>query len=73
MARPVRSAGTPATVVSRLNEAANKALADPALRERFAASALEAVGGTAAQFDTLFRDDHAKYGRLIKELAIKLD
>ncbi|MCL4744796.1 MAG: tripartite tricarboxylate transporter substrate binding protein [Burkholderiaceae bacterium] len=66
-------AGTPAALVERLNAEVNKALGDAALRDRFAQSALEAVGGSQAQFSRLFREDHEKYGRLIKELAIKLE
>ncbi len=65
-------AGTPPEVIARLNAEVNKALTDPALRERFAKSALEPVGGSQAQFAKLFREDHEKYGRLIKELSIKL-
>lgn len=66
-------AGTPPAVIARLNEEVNKALKDPGVRERYAKSALDPVGGSQAQFAKLFRDDHEKYGRLIKELAIKLN
>lgn len=66
-------AGTPPAVIARLNDEVNKALKDPGVRERYAKSALDPVGGSQAQFAKLFRDDHEKYGRLIKELAIKLN
>ncbi|HEU4651372.1 MAG TPA: tripartite tricarboxylate transporter substrate-binding protein, partial [Croceibacterium sp.] len=39
----------------------------------FAPQGLEATGGSAEQFAKLFRDDYEKYGRLVKELGIKLD
>jgi tripartite-type tricarboxylate transporter receptor subunit TctC len=66
-------AGTPADIISRLNAATNSALADAAIRESFAQSALEPVGGTAEQFGRLVHDDFEKYGRLVKELNIKVN
>lgn len=66
-------AGTPAAVVSRLNAAAGKALAQPAVRERFAPQGLEAVGGSQEQFARLYRADYEKYAKLVKDLNIKLD
>lgn len=66
-------AGTPATVVSRLNAEVDKALTDATLRERFAKAALDPVGGSQAQFAARFREDYEKFGRLIKELGIQLN
>jgi tripartite-type tricarboxylate transporter receptor subunit TctC len=66
-------AGAPAEAVARLNAEIGKALADGAIRERYAQAALEPVGGTPDAFAQLVRDDYAKYGRLIRELAIKVD
>jgi tripartite-type tricarboxylate transporter receptor subunit TctC len=66
-------AGTPPEIAARLNAEIGKALADAAIRERYAQAALEPVGGTPEAFAQLVRDDHAKYGRLIRELAIKID
>ncbi len=66
-------AGTPAEAVRRLNAEADKALALPAMRERFAQAALEGVGGSPEQFARLYREDFEKYARLVKELNIKLN
>lgn len=66
-------AGTPADIVRRLNGAVDRALALPALRERLAPQGLEAVGGSPEQFSRLYREDYEKYGRLIKELNIRLN
>lgn len=66
-------AGTPADVVSRLNAEIEKALAEPMVRARFAQSALEPIGGSAAQFAKLVSDDYEKYGRLVKDLNIRLE
>lgn len=66
-------AGTPAEIVSRLNAEIEKALADPTVRARFAQSALEPIGGSASQFAKLVGDDYEKYGRLVKDLNIRLE
>jgi tripartite-type tricarboxylate transporter receptor subunit TctC len=66
-------AGTPPAIAARLNTEINKALAIPAVREVFIQSAQEPIGGTAEQFAKLTRDDFAKYGRLTKELNIKVN
>jgi tripartite-type tricarboxylate transporter receptor subunit TctC len=66
-------AGTPPEAVARLNAEANKGLADAAVRERYAQSGLDPVGGSVEQFARQYRDDYEKYARLIKDLSIKLD
>ena len=63
-------AGTPAEVVKRLNASAAKALAVPAVRERFAPQGLDVAGGSPEEFARLYRADYEKYGRLVKELGI---
>jgi tripartite-type tricarboxylate transporter receptor subunit TctC len=66
-------AGTSADVVRRLNAATDKVLAQGAVRERFAPQGLEAVGGSVEQFARLYREDYEKYGRLVKELQIRIN
>jgi tripartite-type tricarboxylate transporter receptor subunit TctC len=66
-------AGTPPDAVKRLNAEVDKALALPAMRERFAQAALEGVGGSPEQFARLYREDFEKYGRLVRELNIKIN
>jgi len=66
-------AGSPAAAVSRLNAEMNAALKDSNVLGRFEKAAMEAVGGSAAEFDKLFRDNHAMYGRLVKDLNIRVD
>jgi len=66
-------AGTPADIVTRLNADVGKALAEPAVRARFAQSALEPIGGSAEQFSQLVHGDYAKYARLVKELNIRIE
>ena len=66
-------AGTPREAIQRMNAEVGKALADATIRERFAQAGLEPVGGSAEQFAKLYRDDYEKYGKLVKQLNIKLD
>jgi tripartite-type tricarboxylate transporter receptor subunit TctC len=66
-------AGTPAEIIARLNAEIGRALAEPTIRERYAQAAMEPVGGTAADLARLLRGDYEKYGRLIRELNIKLE
>lgn len=64
-------AGTPAAIIERLNLEIGKVLADPAVHATLQQTAQEPVGGSAEQFARLFRDDHAKYRRLVADLNIK--
>jgi tripartite-type tricarboxylate transporter receptor subunit TctC len=66
-------AGTPSAITVRLNAEIGHALADAAVRASFLQSAQEPVGGTAAQFARLVRDDYDKYARLVQELNIKVN
>ena len=66
-------AGTPVEIVVRLNREIVKALADPKVRERYAQSGLDPVGNTPEQFAAVVRSDYEKYGRLVRELKIKID
>jgi tripartite-type tricarboxylate transporter receptor subunit TctC len=66
-------AKTPREIVARLNAEIVKALADPKLRERYEQNGLEPVGNTQEQFATVVRRDYEKYGRLVRELRIKID
>lgn len=66
-------AGTGANIVARLNAEIAKALAQPAVQERYAQSALEPVGGAAESFAKLLREDYDKYARLIRDLKIRVE
>jgi tripartite-type tricarboxylate transporter receptor subunit TctC len=66
-------ARTPPTIVARLHTEITKALADPATRELYAKVTLEPVGNTPAEFSALIVDYHTKYGRLVRELGIKIE
>jgi tripartite-type tricarboxylate transporter receptor subunit TctC len=66
-------AGTPAAVVRRLNAAAAQALKEPALRDKLAPQGLEVVAHSVEEFEKQYRDDYDKFGKLIRELQIKLN
>jgi tripartite-type tricarboxylate transporter receptor subunit TctC len=63
-------ARTPADIANRFNSEINNAIADPAVRQNFADSAQETVGGSAEQFTAFVREEYAKLGRLVKDLHI---
>ena len=66
-------AGTPPSVIAKLNAEINKALKEADVLERFGQSALEAVGGSPADFAKLVTSDFEKYGRIVKDLNIKVE
>lgn len=67
------AAGSPKELPPRLAAEVSKALAEPAVRERYAQLGLEPVGGTPEDISRQYREDYVKYGRLIKELGIRAD
>src|SRR5690606_12374803 len=66
-------AGTPKEAVQRLNASAAKALKDPAIRDKLAPQGLEVVAHSVEEFEKQYRGDYEKFGKLIKELQIKLN
>jgi tripartite-type tricarboxylate transporter receptor subunit TctC len=62
--------GTPQAIVTRLNAEMAKAVADPAMKDRFLRGSMEDVGGTPEQLSEVARADSLKYARLVKELNI---
>ena len=64
-------AGTPRDIVSRLNGAATKALANSEVKERFSTTDLEPAGSTPEQFGEKVRSEVAKWGKVIRESGMK--
>jgi tripartite-type tricarboxylate transporter receptor subunit TctC len=64
--------GTPNDVVVRLNEAINKVLAKPKVREAIARMAAEPAGGTPAEFGQFFHAQIAQWGKVVKDSGIKM-
>lgn len=66
-------AGTPPEIIKRIHEAAVKALAHPAVRERLKQQAAEPVGNTPEQFRAQIITERDKMMDLVKRQGIKLD
>jgi len=66
-------AGTPASVITRLNTEINKILATPVVRERIAALGGEAAPMSPQQFAAKAAEDSKRFGALIRERKITAD
>ena len=66
-------AGTPPEAVARLSQALNSALAQPEVKERFAANGLDVASSTPAEFAAFIRSEIAKWGRVAKKANIKVE
>lgn len=66
-------AGTPSAIVSRLSEETRKALAHPDVRASLAAQGVDPAGNTPEQFAAFVRDEHAKWGKVIRDAGIKAE
>jgi len=67
----VRS-GTSIEITRRLNQAINRVLANPKIREAFAKIGADPAGGTPAEFGELIKTQVAHWETVIKEADIKL-
>jgi tripartite-type tricarboxylate transporter receptor subunit TctC len=66
-------AGSPKTVVDKLNADTVKALADPDVKKRFADLGVEATSSSPQTFANFIRAEMAKYAALIREANIKVN
>jgi len=68
------SAGTPDAVLGALRSEVNKLLAEPETKKKLnAAGGLEPYVSTPAEFTGLIRRDYDKYGKIVKEVGVKVD
>lgn len=65
--------GTPKTIVARLNTEINHALQHPEIRERFAAMAVEIVGGTPEAFGRYIHAEIKRWGEVARAANIKIE
>ncbi len=66
-------AGTPADILEKLNAAMLKVLGQSTVKERFAAVALDARGGTPGEFAAFIKEDYARWTKVVKEANIKVE
>jgi tripartite-type tricarboxylate transporter receptor subunit TctC len=64
--------GTPNDVIGRLNEAINKALSKPKVREAFARVGAEPAGGTSLAYGELIKSQMAHWAKVVKDSGIKM-
>ncbi len=69
----VGPAGMPPDVVRRLNEAFNKAMAMPDVRERLLGGGLDPVGGTPEDFGRFIRSEIVKWSKIAKDVGAKAE
>lgn len=63
--------GTPTAIIAKLNDAVNKALREPDMREKITSQGNEAVGGTPQEFAQLIAAESEKWGKVVREAKIK--
>ncbi len=66
-------AGTPATVIARLNKELNAALTAEDVKTRLATEGAEALPGTPAEYAADIDKEEKKWGGLVKKLGLKVE
>jgi tripartite-type tricarboxylate transporter receptor subunit TctC len=66
-------AGTPAAIVSHLNQEVAHALREPDVTGRAVSLGLDLIASTPEQFAALQRDEIKKWGEVIRTANIKLE
>jgi tripartite-type tricarboxylate transporter receptor subunit TctC len=69
----IAPAGTPKEIVNRVSSEIQRILRDPAMREQLSKLGHEAVGSTPAEFETFFREEVARWAKVIKDAGIKAE
>jgi tripartite-type tricarboxylate transporter receptor subunit TctC len=64
---------TPKAIVDRLSVEINKAMNDPATREKLVGIGTQLGGGTPADFESFLKTELTKYGKLAKDAKISID
>lgn len=65
-------AGTSKAITARVNQEVNRAFAMPEIKAAYAAEGLEPSGGSPEDMAKSIRDGMAKWGRLVRQLGIRL-
>jgi tripartite-type tricarboxylate transporter receptor subunit TctC len=64
---------TPPEIVTRLNAAANTAMRDPALLERFNALSIGPGGGTPAEVSAFVKEETKRWGDVIRKAGVQAE
>lgn len=65
--------GTPAAVVTKLNDVFNKALESPEIKEKITVPGNEVGGGTPKEFEDFIQAEQKRWSALVKSAGIKLE
>jgi tripartite-type tricarboxylate transporter receptor subunit TctC len=65
--------GTPAAVVTRLNQAIVKSLAIPEVKERIVGLGADPVGNSPEEFGSFIKKEIATWSKVIKEVGITIE
>lgn len=66
-------AGTPQPIIERLNAEVVKVVKLPEMRERFLALGAEPVGSRPAEFGAFFRNEVAKWAKVVKAAGVRVE
>jgi tripartite-type tricarboxylate transporter receptor subunit TctC len=66
-------AGTPAAIAQKLNDAVNRAIESPDVRERLAANAFDPVGGSQQHTADYVKAEIVKWAKVVKDTGAKPD
>ena len=69
----VAPTGTPRDIIARLNEAANRSLQTPEVRQQLTALGTIPMGGPPERLGQVLRADIEKYGRIVRAAKMKVD
>jgi len=65
--------GVSKAIIAKLNDAVNKAMISPSLKEKYAANGVDPVGGTVEEYGALIKREVEKYAMIAKTLKAKVD
>ena len=65
--------GTPNDILEKMNDALNKALKRPEIKDRLISQGIEPVGGTRASFVKFIDEERARLGAIVKSTNMKED
>jgi tripartite-type tricarboxylate transporter receptor subunit TctC len=66
-------AGTPGAIVQKMNEAVNRALQDPGIRQRLDQFAFDPVGGSPQDFARYLDQEIPKWAKVVRAAKVKVD
>jgi tripartite-type tricarboxylate transporter receptor subunit TctC len=65
--------GTPEPIVRKMSQEMNKVAREPEMRQRLFGVALTPYAGSPEELATLLRLDHERYGKLVRQLNLRVE